>query len=103
MLSHWCEAKPIDLAWRRPGRRGSKSARGCMGVIRKGGRLLIKHAFPAQCAFESLGGWSIRRGFRSAHLTAVSAVTHSRVRTPCMSMNGTASQRSTIMAGRAQT
>jgi hypothetical protein len=56
MLSHWCEAKPIDLAWRRPGRRGSKSARGCMGVIRKGGRLLIKHAFPAQCAFESLGG-----------------------------------------------
>jgi len=55
MLSHWCEAKPIDLAWRRPGRRGSKSACGCMGVI-KGGRLLIKHAFPAQGVFESLGG-----------------------------------------------
>ena len=32
-------------------------------------------------------------------MTAVSAVTHSRVRSPCMSINAAASQRSTIMAG----
>jgi hypothetical protein len=36
--------------------------------------------------------WSIRKGLRSAHLTAVSAVTHSRVLTPCISMKAAASQ-----------
>jgi hypothetical protein len=56
MISHRCGAKPIDLAWRRARRRGSKSGLGCMGVIRKRGQLLIKHAFPAQCVFESPGG-----------------------------------------------
>jgi hypothetical protein len=34
----------------------SNSALGCLDVIRKGYWLLIKHAFPAQCVFESLGG-----------------------------------------------
>jgi hypothetical protein len=33
-----------------------KSALGYMGVIRKEGQLLIKHAFAAQRVFESLGG-----------------------------------------------
>ena len=36
-------------------------------------------------------------------MTAVSAVTHGRVRSPCMPINAAASQRSTITAGRAQT
>jgi hypothetical protein len=36
-------------------RRGSKSALGHVGVIRKGGQLLIKHGFPAQCVFQTLG------------------------------------------------
>jgi hypothetical protein len=56
MLNHRCEAKPIDLARRCPERCGFKSALGSAGLIRKGGQLLIKHAFTAQCVFESLGG-----------------------------------------------
>jgi hypothetical protein len=42
--------------------------------------------------------WSIRRG-RSAYLTAVSATTHSRVRSLCTPINAAVSQRSTIVAG----
>jgi hypothetical protein len=41
--------------------------------------------------------WSIRRG-RSAHLTAVSATTHSRA-SLCTPINAAVSQRSTIVAG----
>jgi hypothetical protein len=47
-----------------------------------------------------LVAWSIRKRLRSAHLTAISAAIHSPVRSPCMSMNATASQRSMITAAR---
>jgi hypothetical protein len=34
----------------------SNSSLGYLGVVRRGDQLLIKHAFPAQCGFESPGG-----------------------------------------------